>query len=43
MSIGSKEVKGCDQGEYYAVLMAGSLGMFLMAEALQSVDGLSVA
>ena len=33
MSIGSKEVKGCDQGEYYAVLMAGSLGMFLMAEA----------
>ena len=33
MSIGSREVKGCDQGEYYAVLMAGSLGMFLMAEA----------
>ena len=33
MSIGSVEVKGCDQGEYYAVLMAGALGMFLMAEA----------
>lgn len=33
MSIGSKEVQRCEQGEYYAVLMAGALGMFLMAEA----------
>jgi NADH-quinone oxidoreductase subunit N len=33
MSIGSEEVKLCDQGEYYAVLLAGALGMFLMAEA----------
>src|SRR5579864_3681069 len=33
MSIGSEEVKLCDQGEYYAVLLAAALGMFLMAEA----------
>jgi NADH-quinone oxidoreductase subunit N len=33
MSIGSEEVKRCEQGEYYAVLLAGSLGMLLMAEA----------
>jgi NADH-quinone oxidoreductase subunit N len=33
MSLGSREVKRCDQGEYYAVLIAASLGMFLMAEA----------
>jgi NADH-quinone oxidoreductase subunit N len=33
MSMGSVEVKRCDQGEYYAVLIAASLGMFLMAEA----------
>jgi len=33
MSIGSEEVKRVDQGEYYSVLLAGSLGMFLMAEA----------
>jgi NADH-quinone oxidoreductase subunit N len=33
MSIGSEEVKLCEQGEYYAVLMAAALGMFLMAEA----------
>jgi NADH-quinone oxidoreductase subunit N len=33
MSIGSEEVKRCEQGEYYAVLMAAALGMFLMAEA----------
>jgi NADH-quinone oxidoreductase subunit N len=33
MSIGSEEVKHCEQGEYYAVLLAGALGMFLMAEA----------
>src|SRR5579885_3421382 len=33
MSIGSEEVKLCEQGEYYAVLLAAALGMFLMAEA----------
>ena len=33
MSIGSEEVRKVDQGEYYAVLLSGALGMFLMAEA----------
>src|SRR5215471_12946155 len=33
MSIGSAEVHRCDQGEYYAILLASTLGMFLMAEA----------
>lgn len=33
MSIGSEEVRGSDQGEYYAILLASALGMFLMAEA----------
>jgi NADH-quinone oxidoreductase subunit N len=33
MSIGSREVAGCDQGEYYAILLASALGMFLMASA----------
>ena len=33
MSIGSVEVRDCDQGEYYAILLASTLGMFLMAEA----------
>jgi NADH-quinone oxidoreductase subunit N len=33
MSIGSKEVHSCEQGEYYAVLLASTLGMFLMAES----------
>ena len=33
MSIGSVEVRACDQGEYYAILLASTLGMFLMAEA----------
>ncbi|HKV53594.1 MAG TPA: NADH-quinone oxidoreductase subunit N [Candidatus Binataceae bacterium] len=33
MSIGSDEVSACEQGEYYAVLMASTLGMFLMAES----------
>src|SRR5579885_2719909 len=33
MSIGSEEVRRCDQGEYYAILLASALGMFLMAEA----------
>ena len=33
MSIGSKEVKSCDPGEYYAVLLSSTLAMFLMASA----------
>jgi NADH-quinone oxidoreductase subunit N len=33
MSIGSGEVRRCAQGEYYTVLLASTLGMFLMAEA----------
>ena len=33
MSIGSDEVKSCEPGEYYAVLIASTLGMFLMASA----------
>ena len=33
MSIGSVEVRGCDQGEYYAILLAGTFAMFLMAES----------
>jgi NADH-quinone oxidoreductase subunit N len=33
MSIGSAEVRQCDQGEYYAILLASTLGMLLMAEA----------
>jgi NADH-quinone oxidoreductase subunit N len=31
MSMGSEEVRHCDQGEYYALLLASTLGMFLMA------------
>ena len=34
MSVGSAEVSDCEQGEYYAVLLASTLGMFLMAEAV---------
>ncbi|MGH7842240.1 MAG: NADH-quinone oxidoreductase subunit N [Candidatus Binataceae bacterium] len=34
MSIGSAEVKGCEQGEYYSILLASTLGMFLMAESV---------
>jgi NADH-quinone oxidoreductase subunit N len=34
MSIGSDEVRHCEQGEYYAVLLASTLGMFLMAESV---------
>ena len=34
MSIGSDEVKRCEQGEYYAVVIASTLGMFLMAAAV---------
>jgi NADH-quinone oxidoreductase subunit N len=33
MSIGSEEVHKCEQSEYYAVLLASTLGMFLMAES----------
>src|SRR6202035_4504623 len=33
MSIGSAEVRHSDQGEYYAILLASTLGMLLMAEA----------
>jgi NADH-quinone oxidoreductase subunit N len=33
MSMGSEEVRACDQGEYYAILLAGTLAMFLMAES----------
>ena len=33
MSIGSEEVQGCDQGEYYAILLASTFAMFLMAES----------
>jgi NADH-quinone oxidoreductase subunit N len=34
MSIGSEEVRKCEPGEYYAVLLASTLGMFLMAESV---------
>src|SRR5580704_10852216 len=33
MSMGSEEVKNCDQGEYYAILLASTFAMFLMAES----------
>jgi NADH-quinone oxidoreductase subunit N len=33
MSMGSAEVRRCAQGEYYAILLASTLGMFLMAES----------
>jgi NADH-quinone oxidoreductase subunit N len=33
MSIGSREVRDCDQGEYYAILLASTFAMFLMAES----------
>ncbi len=33
MSIGSEEVAGCDQSEYYAILLASTFAMFLMAES----------
>ena len=33
MSIGSEEVRKCEQGEYYAILLASTLGMLLMAES----------
>lgn len=33
MSLGSREIEGVSQGEYYALLLAATLGMFLMAAA----------
>ncbi len=33
MSIGSREAQSCDQGEYYAILLASTFAMFLMAES----------
>ncbi len=33
MSLGSREVQGPNQGEYYGLLLSGALGMFLMASA----------
>src|SRR5690348_2696194 len=33
MSIGSEEVRRCEQGEYYALLLASTMGMFMMAES----------
>ncbi len=33
MSIGSEEVRTCDQGEYYAILLSSTFAMFLMAES----------
>ena len=33
MSLNSKEIEGSDQGEYYAILLASTLGMFFMASA----------
>jgi NADH-quinone oxidoreductase subunit N len=33
MSIGSREVDTCDRGEYYAILLASTLAMFLMASS----------
>jgi NADH-quinone oxidoreductase subunit N len=33
MSLGSNEIKGPNQGEYYGLLLSAALGMFLMASA----------
>lgn len=33
MSLSSKEIQSSDQGEYYAILLASTLGMFFMASA----------
>ena len=33
MSLGSNEVKGPNQGEYYGILLGSTLGMFFMASA----------
>src|SRR5260370_10580459 len=48
MSIGSEEVRHCYQGEYYALLLASALGMFLTAtsanllRAYRSLDFVSL-
>src|SRR5262249_9070588 len=34
MSLGSNEVKGPNQGEYYGILLGSTLGMFFMASAV---------
>jgi len=33
MSLGSKEIKGANQGEYYGLLLCSALGMYFMASA----------
>ncbi|MGH3055812.1 MAG: NADH-quinone oxidoreductase subunit N, partial [Gaiellaceae bacterium] len=33
MSLGSKEIKGAHQGEYYGLLLSSTLGMYFMASA----------
>ena len=33
MSLSSREIRNSDQGEYYAILLASTLGMFFMASA----------
>src|SRR5512143_475791 len=33
MSLGSKEIKGANQGEYYGLLVSSTLGMYFMASA----------
>jgi NADH-quinone oxidoreductase subunit N len=33
MSLGSREIRGQNEGEYYTLLLAATLGMFYMAEA----------
>jgi len=33
MSMGSREVRDCDQSEYYAILLSSTFAMFLMAES----------
>ena len=33
MSLGSKEIKGANQGEYYGLLLSSTLGMYFMASA----------
>jgi len=34
MSLGSKEIQGANQGEYYGLLLSSTLGMFFMATAV---------
>ena len=42
MSLGSNEIKQVYQGEYYALLLTCTLGMFFMASSSNLADGLSV-